>query len=100
MSMSTWVYGIRNLDDDSTFQKMIDVKLACEKAEIGYPVAVEKYFDEYGPEADVETLTRSMEQVEIESACTELRYDMTEVVEVDITKIPDGITKLRFTNSW
>jgi hypothetical protein len=98
MGMSTHVSGVRDLD--GRFKQMINVKLACEAANIEYPREVNEYFLDYDPGCDVEDLERYMSEVAIENACTCDNYDATESYEVDITKLPEDITKVRFINSW
>ena len=60
MSMSTYVYGVRDLD--GKFAKMIAAKKACDAAGIGYPKDVIEYF-KYPGEKE-ETLRQEMETLE------------------------------------
>jgi hypothetical protein len=98
MGMCSYVKGVRDLD--GKFKQMIDVKCACEAADIEYPQAVKNYFNECDPGCDVEDLRREMAEVDIDEACSEDFYDATAAYVVDISKLPEGITKIKFINSW
>lgn len=96
MSMSSSVVGVRDLD--GTFAKMAAVKEACEDAEVDYPDLVKQYF-KY-PGEDIEYLKSEMESMDISAAVTERNEDAVNIWEVDLSKLPEGVKKIRFSNSY
>lgn len=93
MSMSTHIVGFRPADDK--WRKMKAVYDACQDAGTQVPDSVIRFFD-YAPpdEAGVEV------DIEKTDAVTEWRGDMREGFEVDLTQLPEGITVIRFYNSY
>ena len=97
MSMSTRVYGVRELE--GKFAKMLAAKQACDAAELGYPAALNDYFiGEVGESA--EYLTKRMSSVNINVAVTETTSDGVDGFEVDLSKLPEGVKAIRFENSY
>lgn len=92
MSMSTYVVGF-NKPDDGNFQKYKAVWDACNKAGVDIPEDVCNYFG--GDEPDDSGM-----QVDISDAVTEYSENMVEGYEVDITKLPKGVSVIRFFNSY
>ncbi len=100
MGMSTSIVGYRDLSEDSEFQRMMDVKLACEKAGISYPKEVEGYFE--FPSEGEDLLRREKSHIEIGGASS-VDVDALNGEQawlIDITKLPEGCTKIRVSNSW
>lgn len=96
MSMSTHVYGIRNLN--GKFAAMMKIKLACDKVRIGYPKEVTDYFK--CPSESEEDNKREMERVDISIAVSKADEDMTEGILVDLSKLTSEIKSVLFLNSW
>lgn len=96
MGMSTFVAGIRDLDGQ--FQKMMEVKKACEAAGIGYPEEVRQYF-KY-PEESERMLREEMESMDIDIAVKKLDVEYSDVYEVDLSKLPKEVKKIQFRNSY
>lgn len=96
MSMASFVSGIRDLD--GKFAKMMKAKLACEEAGAAYPAEVREYFK--CPEESEDTLRRDMESVDINDATSEYSRDATDVFDVDLSKLPEGVKVIRFENSY
>ncbi len=98
MGMSTHIEAFMP-DTDETYQKMKKVYLACEEAQMELPEAAQKYFGTNYPED--EALDRKLAiDLKLDVHYTEYNADMVEGFEVDLTKLPKGITKLRFTNRY
>lgn len=97
MGMCSRVNGVRDLD--GLFAKMIQAKLACENAGIGYPQEVIKYFKgEHS--CDESYLRQEMESVDIQQAVEPWRQEMEDGFVVDLSKLPEGVKKIRFINSY
>jgi hypothetical protein len=91
MSMSTHIYGFR--PPDEKWKKMRVIWDACVEADIPVPKQVCNFFgDDIPNSAGV--------QVDIKKAVSPIRQDMTDGFEVDLTKLPKDVTKLRFVNSY
>lgn len=98
MGMSTHVTGVRDLDGQ--FSKMIAVKLACESAGIDYPDDVENYFNGE-PENSEADLRLNMAEVDIKTAVTKDNgREMENSFVVDLSKLPEEVKAIRFTNSY
>lgn len=96
MGMSTTIVGTRELDDD--FKKLLKVKKACDDAGMNYPrelYDVLKY-----PEEKEEYLRREYESVNIDCAIKQYSEDATDVFEIDLSKLPKGVKKIKFRNSY
>lgn len=86
-------------DTDALYQKMKKVYLACQEAEIDLPLEAATYFGVSYPEDD------ALEQklaVKLTEGIHYVPYfaEMTEGFEVDLDKLPKGVTKIRFTNNY
>lgn len=89
--MSTYIKGFR--PPDKKWREMKAAWEACEVAGISIPDPVFKFFEGERPdEAGVE--------VNITRAVKPLHGDSIEGFEVDITKLPEGVTKISFVNSY
>lgn len=95
MSMSTSVYGIRDLD--GKFAVLMEIKLACDKAGIGYPEEVTDYF-KYPRESE-EYNRSEMERVDISNAVSKNNADCSDKFKVDLSLISDEVKSIVFVNS-
>ena len=96
MSMSSHVLGVRDLD--GRFAKMMQAKLACESAGVGYPQEVTDYFK--FPREGEEYRRKEMESVDISQAVTKFSRDGTDGFQVELSNLPDCVKSVRFTNSY
>jgi len=96
MSMSSHIKGVRNLN--GKFQKMMDIKLACEAAGSDYPKSVLEYF-EYPGESE-QFLKDEMSEVGLGDAVREYSRDCCDYFDVDLSKISDEVKIIRFVNSY
>jgi hypothetical protein len=92
MGMSTHVVGIIAFDKESL--KMKAAYDACRAAGVPVPREVERYFGgvcfgEDGSEIDLPAGTVQPWSI-----------DSREGFEVEVAKIPKGVTKIRFYNAW
>lgn len=94
MGMSTKIKAFMP-DTDSTYQKMKKVYDACNEADIPLPKEVQEYL------GDADSMEERLEvKLKLGKHYDEWSADMQEGFEVDLTKLPEGVTKLRFYNSW
>ncbi|MFA5376801.1 MAG: hypothetical protein WC455_13715 [Dehalococcoidia bacterium] len=92
MGMTSGVEGFR--PPNAEWKKMKAVYDSCEKAGIEIPDEVSKFFDDETPDENGQT-------VDLGDAVSEWSDgDMSEGIEVDLTKLPKGLTIIRFHNSW
>jgi hypothetical protein len=97
MGMSTRIVGIKPPDD--TWHKMKAVWDSCEKAGIQVPAEVEAYFEEEThSEPDPKGQTVPLNNLAGVRDWTD--NDMCQGIEIDLDVVPEGITILRFYNSW
>jgi hypothetical protein len=94
MSMSTYVYGVRDLD--GMFAKMMRVKKVCDTAGISYPKEVTEYFKD--PGENEETIRREMETLEIKFERNSRNGEY--IYEVQLEDLPKEVKAIRFINSW
>ena len=96
--------GVRDLDDASQFEVMLQLKAACEAADCDYPPQLVAYFRKTAhltPQKSPEQLRRSATTVpshELGGAVSEwsdLQNGKTGY-EVQLDKIPEGVKALRF----
>ena len=96
MGMSVRITGLR--PPDERWERMRDVWEACRVAGVPLPAEVDHFFDHKDPHPKgVEVLLGDL----IESGA--LRTGGNEVVawfDLDVTKLPDGVTKLRIYDDW
>lgn len=94
MGMSTHVEGFKA--PDAKWKQMKTVWDACRAAEIGVPEEVDDYFE--GEDPDHFGVTVEIEGTE---CCKEWSDEYNRVgFEVELKKIPKGVTHIRFYNSW
>lgn len=95
MSMSTHVKGFIP-GTDPTYQKHKKVLVACHEAGIEkLPIETADYFDSAFPD-----LCLLDEKLEVEIAVNEVHENGSAHYEVYLKDIPQGVEKIRFTNSW
>lgn len=94
MSMNTHVVGFRPADE--RWNKMKAAWLACDELGIDPPREVLEFFDHEPPD------DKPGQEVNIERTGAVKKYesDSGSGYEVDITKLPPGVTIVRFYNSW
>jgi hypothetical protein len=91
MSMSTHVLGFR--PPDEKWRKMKAAWDACEAAGLSIPPEVAAFFGHEAPD-------ESGVEVNIKSALTRYSRECADGYEVDLTKLPKDLTRLRFYNSY
>ena len=97
MSMSTCVMGIRPPDDE--WKKRVAAWKACKEAYLDPPQELEEYFDNlncYDPEEDQGPLISLGD----EPYCKKYNSEGASGFEIEIAKLPKGLTHIRFFNSW
>lgn len=94
MSMSTHVVGIR--PPDANWLKHKKVWDACEAAGVAIPRATMDFFDGVEPD-DAGVL---LDDDKLNDAVTEWKDEYRSGFEVEIEKLPAGVKRLRFYNSW
>ena len=95
MSMSTSVIGIK--PPDEKFKKMYAIYKACETAGVSTPPEVDEYFNDEPPdEAGVLIFMSGACEYE---AVKQWEDESGFGYEIDITRLPKDITKIRFVNS-
>jgi hypothetical protein len=93
MSQSTHVIGFRPPDDK--WKAMKTVYDACDQANVRIPEEVAKFFNGSRPDpSGVEV------RIDNTPAVKEYRADMVDGYEIDITKLPPGLTIIRVYNSY
>ena len=98
MGMSTRIEAFMP-DTDLEFQKHKKILLMCKEAEVSLPKETAEYFGDDSPEEY--NLDEKLEINLIEGThYEEWEGDMQQGFEVDLSKLPKGVTKLRFYNSW
>jgi len=114
MGMSTHVVAVRALDDSSKFEKMLNLKDACETAGVDYPQKCIDFFNKVSgshPEESAEYLTQQAMDIDLEydikkypelaGICQKWSdRDMCSGFEINLEKIPSWIKKIRFYNAW
>lgn len=93
MSMSTHVVGLRPPTEE--YLKKVKAWEACDAAEVEIPQELQDYFNGERPEP-----TGMLVEIEKSPAITLHRARGSAGFEVDTTKLPEGVTIVRFYNSW
>lgn len=89
MSMSTSVIGFK--PPDAKWKKMKEVWDACRAAGIDPPKEVSEFFEWMDPDPN---------GVEVDLPAAEWSDDGRAGFEIEVSKIPKGVTIIRFYNSW
>jgi hypothetical protein len=93
MSMSTHVIGFR--PPDEKWQAMKAVWDACAATQVRVPDEVVKFFNGSSPDPSGVEI-----RIDNSPAVKEYRADMVDGYEIDITKLPPGLTIIRVYNSY
>ncbi len=88
MGMSTHVIGFRPPDEEWHRHKA--VWDACKKAGVPVPDETDVFFDGDPDERGIE----------VSLDATKWEDEMREGVEIEVAKLPDSVTHIRFYNSW
>lgn len=97
MSMVTRVVGMTNVDD--LFERMLRAKEALDAARVAYP---QELIDYFGGRANMSAadLRQEATEINIAAAVTERSQQSVNVWEVDLAKLPVGVKKIVFSNSY
>jgi len=101
MSMNTHLEAIR--PPNEKWKKTAVAYEACRAAGTSIPDEVDKFFNGEPPDATgviVERLTLGFSGFTVPPRVTEVKREMVNGFEVDITKLPNDVTVLRFVNSY
>jgi uncharacterized protein YcnI len=98
MSMSTRVVGFRPPDEE--WQRHKAVWDACQFAGVRVPDETNRFF--MGTTPDPAGIEVELTRVSSRSGwvANEYKGDMEEGYEVMVAEIPEGVTRIRFVNSW
>ena len=92
MSMCSYVHGLKPKTEE--YEKKLLVYKICEELNINPPREIEDYFDgEVCEEGIVTELPKEAIREYSDECCNDY-------IEVDLTKIPSDVTKIRFANSY
>lgn len=90
MSMSSYVYGLRDTKDPE-YQKMAAALNACVAANLPLPKPLEQYFK---GSSDPE------ESLQVEIKFKKVNKEMTTCYDVILADLPPDVKVIRFCNSW
>ena len=96
MSMNSHVKGIKEPTEE--YQKKYRAYQACVEAGIDPPKAIIDFFD--GIAFDYIDATGMEVDLRASGAIVEWKGDSKDGFEVEVAKIPAGVTRIRFYNSW
>jgi hypothetical protein len=95
MSMSTHVIGIKEPTEE--YRKKYEAYRACEAAGVSAPKEVRDFFGGIAFKyVDPTGMTIALDK----SCIHEWKADMSEGYEIEVAKIPEGVTRVRVYNSW
>jgi len=99
MGMSTHIRAFIP-ETDPEFQKHKKVLLICIEADVSLPKETSEYFG--GGDIPHESLLEDKLEIALSKGTHFIDYtsEDSEGYEVDLTKLPEGVTKLRFYNNW
>lgn len=92
MGMSSHVVGFRPADD--RWDEMKAIWTSCHRANIRVPDVVDKFFDGESP------IGKPGMEVEIKEAVERFNEESREGFTVDLKKLPNDVTFIRFFNSY
>lgn len=98
MGMSTHIRAFTP-DNDPDYQKHKKILLFCMESEVSLPPETAAYFGSNKPNHYLLDQRIEMDLKE-DVHYTPWSDDSCQGFEVDLTKLPKGVTKLRFYNSW
>lgn len=91
MSMVSCIQGLKPKTEE--YEKKLQIYKLCKEMNINPPREIEEFFDGEVCEAGIITELPA-------DALMEYGDDCREYFEVDLTKIPKDVTKIRFVNSY
>lgn len=99
--MSTKIKGFIS-DTNVEYQKHKKVFLACKEAGVDLPKQTAEYFGSDSVDVVEDDLLEGKLEMKLQLGVHFTNYsaDMQDGFEVDLTKLPQGVTKLRFYNSY
>lgn len=86
-------------DTDPMYQRYKAVAIACMENNVTLPEEVANYFNHRHAFPGMFDAKLSV-KLELDKDYTEWHDESNRGFEVDLTKLPQGVTKLRFYNSW
>lgn len=93
MSVSYGVKGLKPITDD--YKKRLEIYKSCRELKISPPEEIRKYFEDDGEPCDEGIIVYLKKDVISKSdGYSSVYYD------VDLSKLPDGVTKVRFEVSY
>lgn len=95
MSMSIYVQGLKPITED--YLKRLQIYESCRELKISPPEEIRRYF-EYDTEPCDEGIIVSLNKDAV-SEGTDAKY-CREYYDVDLSKLPEGVTKVRFIISY
>ena len=104
MGMSTFITFMRS-QDDATYQRYLKVLRACKEAQMDPPKEVQEYFECYSWKDinnEVEVTPLTVPHAERPESVREISDpdSASDIWEVDMTKLPQGVRYIRFSNSY
>lgn len=93
MSESYHAYAIQALDDEA--QNMADIWHSCTRGGIDVPDEVVDFFEGQGPDDAGRPV-----KLDDHECCSKYSDDMKTGLEIDMTKLPANVKKLRFFVSY
>lgn len=95
MSMSVYIKGLRPVTNE--YIKKLEIYEACNELDITPPEELSEYFDyDEHPCEDGILIDIPGDFIEHDTSF----HHASEYYDVDLTKLPDGVTKLRFVMSY
>lgn len=101
MSMSMRVQAFKPADDK--WRKMKEIWDSCEEAGVEVPREVSRFFGDEDPDpsgVDAGGCSGYDEEGDLPDWITKVNADMTDGFEIDTTKLPKDVTRVRFTCSY
>lgn len=93
MSMSAYVKGLKPITED--YKKRLEIYKSCKELKISPPEEIRKYFEDDIEPCD-EGIIVDLKRDVVRESCDDYR----EFYDVDVTKLPEGVTKVRFVISY
>ena len=93
MSISYGVKGLKPITED--YKKRLEIYKSCRELNISLPEEIRKYFEYDGEPCD-EGIVVHLKKDVVSNGAT----DYSTYYDVDLSKLPDGVTKVRFEISY
>lgn len=93
MSVSYGIKGLKPITDD--YKKRLEIYKSCRELKIDPPEEIRKYFENDGEPCDEGIIVYLKKDVVSEGS----RYSSV-YYDVDLSKLPDGVSKVRFEISY